>query len=74
MYREYQKTGKTIYFRYAPMLMYDLKRNWDEKTVSEKEAKSWAYDLAKPNSDEMKGLYFICQYVTRAIRRSNEDQ
>ncbi len=68
MYREFQRTGRTPHLRYAPLLAYDLRRNWPERTPAQRRAREWAAALAAPDSEQMKALHFICQYALNGIR------
>jgi CRISPR-associated protein Csm1 len=68
LYREFQRTRDTRYFRYAPALVYDLKRNWKEDTEAARTAKEWAAGLTTPESEDMKALRFICEYALYGVR------
>lgn len=68
LYREFQRTRETQHLAYAPTLVYDLKRNWGERTGEERAAKEWAARLATPESEDMKTLRFICEYALYGVR------
>ena len=72
MHRLLEKKGETIYLRYVPQLIYDLKRNWkggrEDDTQNEKEALQWAASLTNPAGDSIRQLHFICQYALYGIR------
>ncbi|MCL4215588.1 MAG: type III-A CRISPR-associated protein Cas10/Csm1 [Candidatus Hydrogenedentes bacterium] len=68
LYREFQRTRDTRHFAYAPMLAYDLRRNWKEETDAERAAKAWAAALATPDSEDMQVLRFICEYALYSVR------
>lgn len=74
MYRRYQRTGHTRHLQYAPLLVRDLRRNWDEDTEQQREAKKWASSLATPDSREMKALGFLCHYALNATREHNGEE
>jgi len=75
MFRSFQRTGDTRYFRYVPLLAYDLRRNWSSGTIDEKmgEALDWAQRLLVPESPEMSQLRFVCEYALN-IAREKEDE
>ncbi len=70
LFRKYQRTGKTSYFRYAPMMVHDLKRNWQKQDRSEdyEDLLDWVSGLAAPDNPEMAVLRFIAQYALYGIR------
>ena len=69
MFRNREKNDdKNIYLRYIPQMIYDLKRNWGEKTSNEKEALTWAQTFQDPSGEPIRQLYFICQYALNGIR------
>lgn len=73
LYRQFQRTRKTEHLAYAPMLAYDLRRNWGEKTDEQRAAKDWAARLATPDSEDMKTLRFICEYALYGVRGGAKD-
>jgi hypothetical protein len=70
LYRNYQRTGEVSYFRYAPMMVYDLKRNWEKDRASPAydEILDWVQGLAVPNNPDMAMMRFIAQYALYGIR------
>jgi len=70
LYRRFQKTGDTKYFWYAPLMVYDLKRNWKKEGESEEyeEVVDWVQSLTVPRSPEMALLRFITEYALYGIR------
>jgi len=74
MHHKFQQTGDTRYFQYVPMLVYDLRRNWGEKTEQEKRAKVWANSLATPESKEMRTVRFACEYALNGARPSGKGE
>ena len=69
MYQDYIRTNDTTNLRYIPQLIYDLKRNWGDKTDGEQEAKRWAKSLEDPSGEEIRKLSFICQYALYGVRK-----
>lgn len=65
LYQEWQRTGDVLCYRYAPMLVYDLRRNWGK---APSEAQEWARGLTVPNSPDMPLLRFICEYALYGAR------
>ncbi len=68
MFDEYHTTKDTANLRYVYLLIYDLKRNWKDKTDEEKRAKTWAHRLADPNFDDLPLLTVSCHYALYGIR------
>ncbi len=70
MFRNFQRTGDTRHLRYISLLTYDLRRNWESGESGEEErmALEWAQRLLIPESEEMAGLRFACEYALNAIR------
>ncbi|NPV46796.1 MAG: type III-A CRISPR-associated protein Cas10/Csm1 [Armatimonadetes bacterium] len=69
LYQQYQATCDAQYLRYAPLLVYDIRRNWDKAPP---EALEWARELSVPDSQEMPYLRFVCEYALNGIRGDNE--
>jgi len=65
LYQEWQRTGDMRAFRYAPLLVYDLKRNWANAPP---EALEWARELTLRDSAKMPALRFICEYALYGAR------
>jgi len=61
------ETGNTDYLKAIPQLIYDLSRNWGERTDSDRDAKRWAQSFCNPEHPDLKILPLICRY---AILRS----
>jgi len=73
MYREFQRTGDTRQFEYAPLLAYDISRNWQGIGAAFQEARVWAAGLGTPGSEEMEMLFFTCQYALLSARLQGEE-
>ncbi len=76
MHRQFQRTGDTLYLRWIPHLVYDLKRNWRGGSPEAREAKQWANSLAHPHNPDMNALTFACHYALYSVRgreRSGND-
>lgn len=76
LYRNFQKTGQTSFFSYAPKLVYDINRNWHKKGASKEYERllEWVEELSTPGNDQMAALRFITQYALYGIRsRSGGD-
>lgn len=69
LHQQYQHTGDAQYLRYAPTLVYDIRRNWDKAPP---EALEWVRCLTVPQSEEMPLLRFVCEYALNGIRGSDE--
>ena len=76
MYRDYKNSGynDTRHLRFIPQLIYDIKRNWQDKTADEKEAILWASALQYPERKEIEQLYFICQYALNGARKTRKEK
>ncbi|MCX7600109.1 MAG: type III-A CRISPR-associated protein Cas10/Csm1 [Armatimonadetes bacterium] len=72
LFQQWQRTGDVLNFRFAPLLAYDIRRNWKEAPG---EALSWVQALAMPNSADMPLLRLICEYALNGARsdRGGED-
>jgi CRISPR-associated protein Csm1 len=70
LYRRYQLTGNTSHFMYAPLMVYDLKRNWKKVSVCEayEEMVQWVQALSAPKHPDMALLRFIAQYALYGMR------
>jgi len=77
-YRAFQRTRDTRHLAYAPMLVYDLRRNWKEETEAQREAKLWAARLASaPDAPGLPRLRFVAEYAlygARKTERSTEEE
>lgn len=69
MFQTWQRTGDVMCFRYAPMLVYDLKRNWGDAPG---EAMEWASRLTLRHSEDMPVLRFVCEYALYGARSKDE--
>lgn len=69
LYQEWQRTGDVLNFRFAPLLAYDIRRNWKDAPP---EALSWVQVLAMPNSTDMPLLRLICEYALNGARSEEE--
>ncbi len=67
-----ENEDKNAFLRYVPQLIYDLKRNWrgfdPDDSPQQQESLRWAQSLANPDANEIKQLYFICQYALNGVR------
>ena len=70
MFRDFQRSGDTRHLKYISLLTYDLRRNWGSGGSDEEERKAleWAQRLLIPESEEMAGLRFVCEYALNAVR------
>jgi len=70
LYRRYQVTGNTSHFMYAPLMVYDLKRNWKKTTEWEdyEEMVQWVQALSVPKNPDMALLRFIAEYALYGMR------
>lgn len=66
LYQEAQRTGNILCYRYAPMLVYDLRRNWEQKAPNA--AIEWAQQLALRDSPNIPLLRFVCEYALYGAR------
>ncbi len=79
LHRRYYETGDTRYFRYAPLLVRDVRRNWkpgrtEEERDEKERAAEWAASLAAtPEAEEMKSLRFVCEYALNAMRSNRKE-
>lgn len=65
LFQQWQRTGDVLNFRFAPLLAYDIRRNWKEAPA---EALAWVQALAMPNSADMPLLRLICEYALNGAR------
>ena len=76
-YAQYQRTGDTVYFEYAPLLNRDLNRNWPAQGPGAA-AREWAAHLAlpptSPESRSITRLGFVCRYALTANRRPRNEE
>jgi len=65
MRENFNRTGDTRFFRYVPLLHYDLARNWENKKNNPRlnEAREWAFNLGDPENDLIHRMRFIIQYA-----------
>jgi CRISPR-associated protein Csm1 len=69
MFENFQKTGNTLFFEYAPLLSRDISRNWKTPDSLKGEAKKWVSSLAIPGNPHMAGLGFVCRYALTGNRK-----
>lgn len=69
MYQDWQRTGDVRNFQYAPMLVYDIRRNWKDAPP---EALDWVRELTVRDSVGMPALRFISEYALHATGTSGE--
>lgn len=70
MFQEWQRTGDVLYFRYAPMLVYDLRRNWGH---APREALEWARGLTVRESSDIPALRFVSEYALYGARSTGKE-
>ncbi|MCD6161681.1 MAG: type III-A CRISPR-associated protein Cas10/Csm1 [candidate division Zixibacteria bacterium] len=61
--KEFHSSGNTSLLRVIPQMIYDLTRNWGNRTDSQKEAKKWAQAFTNPENKDSRTLPFICEYA-----------
>ena len=61
--KKFDLTRNTSLLQVIPQMIYDLTRNWDNKTGSQKDAKKWAHAYTNPENKNLKILPFICEYA-----------
>jgi CRISPR-associated protein Csm1 len=66
--KQFRETGNTSLLRVIPQMVYDLTRNWGNRTENEKKAKAWAQPFTNPDNEDIRLLSFICQYALNRIR------
>jgi CRISPR-associated protein Csm1 len=71
MAREYQRTHDTNYLQYAPLLVRELRRNW--QGANQREAHEWAAQLTVIESETMKSARFICDYALYGNRTQKRE-
>jgi len=71
MAQDFQRTGKTIYLEYLPLLARELRRNWQQPC--QREALEWARRLMQPEAKEMKIARFVCHYALYGVRTTNQE-
>jgi CRISPR-associated protein Csm1 len=71
LYQEWQRTGDVLCCRYAPMLVYDIRRNW---TGAPSEACEWAKSLTLQGSKGMPTLRCVCDYALYAARGDDDSE
>lgn len=64
----FQRTGNTTLLRVVPQMIYDLKRNWPDKTPEQNEAKRWACQFTNPEHTDLRLLRFISQFAIYKCR------
>ncbi len=55
--------GNTDFLRAIPQMIYDMSRNWNDKSDEQKAAKAWAHKFTNPDNPEIKLLPAICRYA-----------
>jgi hypothetical protein len=71
LYQRWQRSGDVMNFRYAPLLAYDIRRNWSKAPP---EALDWVRPLAMPDSPDMPLLRFISEYALNGARQEGGEQ
>jgi len=74
MARQFQLTGDTRHLQFAPLLVRDLRRSWQDKTPAQKDARQWAAELTLPESTRMKYLRFVCEYALSGNRTLSREE
>lgn len=70
MYRPFQTTRQVEYLEYAPLLAYDLRRNW-KTLLGDTELKKWylwAHSLIQPGAKDMPAVTFVCTHALYMAR------
>lgn len=71
MKNEFDKTGKTSYLKFLPLMTYDIARNLpplDSKDAEKREIRRWAEDLKEPSNSKLRNLGIIANYALTANR------
>lgn len=71
MRKEFEKTGKTDYLRYLPLMTYDIARNIG---LSKQDVRQWAEGLKEPGSLAMKHMGIIANYALTANRGGGDER
>ena len=66
--QQFHLTGNTSLLRVIPQMIYDLTRNWGNRSKEQREAKQWAHAFTNPENEEIKTLPFVCQYALNKTR------
>jgi len=66
--QQFRLTGNTSLLRVIPQMIYDLTRNWGDRSKEQREAKQWAHAFTNPENEEIKTLPFVCQYALNKTR------
>jgi CRISPR-associated protein Csm1 len=66
--QEFRQTGNTNHLWVVPQLIYDLTRNWGNRSPEEREAKQWAHQFTNPEHPDIGLLKFISQYAIYKCR------
>jgi hypothetical protein len=69
MQRKFIETRKTRYLEYAPLLVRDIRRNWEKG-----EPANWAMTLTDQNAQGMARLQFVCEYALNGIRNKEKGE
>jgi CRISPR-associated protein Csm1 len=75
MHSEFNRTNKTEYLRFLPLMTYDIARNLpsiDSKDAEKREIRTWAESLKDLKSPILKNLGIIANYALNANRGKNE--
>jgi len=70
LFQHWQRTGDVLGFRYAPMLVYDVKRNWRDAPA---DALEWVQTLTLPDGADMPVLRFVCEYALYGVRGHRDE-
>lgn len=68
---EFRRSGNASLLTVIPMMIYDLARNWGDKTENERQAKRWAQMFTNPEHADLPFLSFICQYAINRTRKGS---
>jgi CRISPR-associated protein Csm1 len=75
MHTEFNRTNKTEYLRFLPLMTYDIARNLpsiDSIDPEKREIRAWAESLKDLKSPILKNLGIIANYALNANRGKNE--
>lgn len=65
LHKTYKRTRNIWYLRYVPMLVWDLKRNWEQRS----EAFIWAHAFSNPESERANDMGIVTRYALLAMRK-----
>lgn len=76
MKNEFDKTGKTSYLKFLPLMTYDIARNLSppySKDAEKREIRQWAEDLKEPSNPKLRNLGIIANYALTANRGGKDE-